>query len=41
MLTEATAAIGALETDLVSVNTLLVGAAVIVLAGRWIVARFF
>jgi flagellar biogenesis protein FliO len=41
MLTEATAAITALEADITTVTGLLVGAAALVLAGRWIVARFF
>lgn len=41
MLTEATAAIAALESDITTVTGLLVGAAALVLAGRWIVARFF
>lgn len=41
MVAEATTAIGALKTDINSVTGLLVGAAIAVLAGRWIVARFF
>ena len=41
MVAEATTAITALKADIVSVSGLLVGAAITVLAGRWIVARFF
>jgi len=41
MLTGLGAAIDALEADIVTVTTALVGAAIVALAGRWIVARFF
>lgn len=41
MLVDATAAITTLKADIVTVTGLLVGAAALVLAGRWIVARFF
>lgn len=41
MIAEATTAVTALKADIVSVTGLLVGAAIVALAGRWIVARFF
>lgn len=41
MIADATTAVTALKADITSVNGLLVGAAVVVLAGRWILARFF
>lgn len=41
MLTGAEAAFTALEADITTITGLLVGAAVVALAGRWIVARFF
>lgn len=41
MVTAATTAFAALTDDIETVTGLLVGAAVAVLAGRWIVARFF
>lgn len=41
MLADAPAAFAALEADITTVTGLLVGAAIVALAGRWIVARFF
>lgn len=41
MIAAATTAVDALKADITSVTGLLVGAAIVALAGRWIVARFF
>lgn len=41
MLTGLDAAVTTLKTDIGTVTAALVGAAIVALAGRWIVARFF
>ena len=41
MLTGLDAAITSLKTDIGTVTAALVGAAIVALAGKWIVARFF